>query len=129
MVLEVLAEASVVVAAVVKHSDSPTGVSARRYDHAAPNGAARPEAGVTPGESQRGQLGDEVGGAQHSIAASRRYGVGDQVKIVAPAHPWKGAIGIIRAPFKAAGLDWEVELETILPGQRAGVAENEIRRV
>ena len=62
-------------------------------------------------------------------AASHRYGVGDQVKIVAPSHPWKGAIGIIRAPFKAAGLDWEVELETILPGQRAGVAENEIRRV
>ena len=60
---------------------------------------------------------------------ARGFGIGDQVKIVAREHPWHGAIGRIIEPFTRAGLDWAVELETVNPGQRAGAAEWELRRV
>lgn len=57
------------------------------------------------------------------------FAVGEQVKIVAAAHPWTGAIGRLVEPWDTVGGDWVIELETILPGQQAAVYERELRRV
>lgn len=62
---------------------------------------------------------------------ARRYAIGDRVEIVNRDHPWVGRRGHIVEPFKAAGLDWSVELEGQdgnYFGQRVAVGEGEIRR-
>lgn len=55
--------------------------------------------------------------------------VGDQVKIIDPSHPWFDAIGRVRDRFANQDDYWEIELETILPGQVAMAHESEFARV
>lgn len=55
--------------------------------------------------------------------------IGDQVKITEREHPWSGAVGVVRDRFANQDDYWEIELETILPGQRAMARESEFRRV
>lgn len=62
-------------------------------------------------------------------AAKVRYRQGDRVEIVNPEHPWHGHTGHIAEPFRYADLRWSVELEGgDYPGQRAAVADADIRR-
>lgn len=61
------------------------------------------------------------------------FKIGDRVAIIGEHHPWKGASGTIADPFppNPVGLVWQVELDPdtrgAYSGQRAGVAESEIR--
>lgn len=65
---------------------------------------------------------------QRDVTA-RGLKTGDQVKITDARHPWSGAIGRVDHNFGGEPDYWVIELETILPGQRAMAHQSEVRRV